>query len=139
MAEPSPLALIFPELERLIPRLGSSYDGEVLGVAREIRRVLAGAGIDFNDLVAALRRDAGIVDPVPKPSPVKLNMTQRRCAWFDLANVLVKSCNSTPAERLCARQVMIALSGGFDPPPLRIDEMKRAFSRVIGTSAEAGQ
>jgi hypothetical protein len=45
---------IAPQLGKLIPRLGSNYDGEVVATARAIARVLRVAGHDWHDLVQAL-------------------------------------------------------------------------------------
>jgi len=45
---------IAARLGRLLPRLGSNYDGEVVATARGIGNVLQGAGCDWHDLVQAL-------------------------------------------------------------------------------------
>ena len=41
-------------LSKLIPRLASSHDGEVIATARAIERALHGAGADWHDLAAAI-------------------------------------------------------------------------------------
>jgi hypothetical protein len=41
-------------LGKLIPRLGSRYDGEVVATVRAIQRTLQGAGADLHDLCAAM-------------------------------------------------------------------------------------
>jgi hypothetical protein len=48
-----PVALI-PTLSKLIPRLGSNHDGEVVATVRAIERVLKSAGRDLHDLAACL-------------------------------------------------------------------------------------
>ena len=125
-----PLAPIFPELERLIPRLGSGYDGEALGAAHEIRRVLAGAGLNYNDLVAALRRDAGIVDPVPKPSPIKTDPSYRD-ALREMAMTVLESRSSTESERRCAASAMHHLNCGERLPTTKADRLRSAYRRLI--------
>lgn len=55
------LASLHPRLSRLIPRLGSDSEGEVIATVRVIRNVLGKAGLDLHDLAAAL--------PVPPPEP----------------------------------------------------------------------
>ena len=54
---------IIPKLERLIPRLASNHDGEVIATTRAIGRTLQGAGLDWHDLAAALRPAAKPRDP----------------------------------------------------------------------------
>jgi hypothetical protein len=45
----------FPEqIGKLIPRLGSAFDGEVVATARAIEKTLAGAGLEWFDIVNAL-------------------------------------------------------------------------------------
>lgn len=51
----SNLATLTPRLGKLIPLLGSNRDGEVIGAARAIDRVLKSAGRDWHDLAALLR------------------------------------------------------------------------------------
>lgn len=52
------------KLRRLIPRLASDSDGEVLATVAAIRRTLARAGIDLHDLAARLTDPAR---PCPEP------------------------------------------------------------------------
>ncbi len=45
----------FPEqIGKLIPRLGSTFDGEVVATARAIERTLSSVGLDWHDVVDAL-------------------------------------------------------------------------------------
>jgi hypothetical protein len=53
-----------PVLARLIPRLGSPFDGEVVATARAIERSLRSASLDWHDLSKALT-----ASPPPLPSP----------------------------------------------------------------------
>lgn len=42
------------KVRRIVPLLGSPNEGEALGACRALARVLAGSGLDFGDLAAAL-------------------------------------------------------------------------------------
>ncbi|MCJ2070040.1 hypothetical protein MKK75_14760 [Methylobacterium sp. J-030] len=50
------------KVRRLVPVLGSPVDGEALGAARAIGRVLTGAGLGFTDLASAIPTRASIED-----------------------------------------------------------------------------
>jgi hypothetical protein len=54
-------AIIAPRLGKLIPRLASNYDGEVVATARAIERLLKSAGQDWHDLVVAICPQLGLV------------------------------------------------------------------------------
>jgi hypothetical protein len=41
-------------IAKLIPRLGSTFDGEVVATSRAIERTLRSAGFDWHDLAAAV-------------------------------------------------------------------------------------
>jgi hypothetical protein len=51
---PLPATLI-PTLGKLIPRLASNHDGEILAAARAIGRALKSSGHDWHDLAASHR------------------------------------------------------------------------------------
>jgi hypothetical protein len=55
------LTPIIPKLARLIPRLASPFDGEVVATVHAIERALKSKGLDFNDLATAVNR--------PEPPP----------------------------------------------------------------------
>jgi hypothetical protein len=46
---------VAPLISKLIPRLASQYDGEVVATARAIERTLKAAGRDWHDLAAAIQ------------------------------------------------------------------------------------
>jgi hypothetical protein len=50
----SNLTLIGPQIGKMIPRLASEYDGEVVATVRAIERTLKAAGRDWHDLAKAL-------------------------------------------------------------------------------------
>ena len=47
-------ATVIPTLGKLIPRLASNHDGEVVATVRAIQRLLKSAGRDLHDLAACL-------------------------------------------------------------------------------------
>lgn len=57
------LTTVAPRLSKLIPRLATDHDGEVLATVAAIRRTLEGAGLDLHALAAVLS------DPSPAPRP----------------------------------------------------------------------
>src|SRR5947207_2196578 len=57
------IALLAPQLGKLVLLLSSSHDGEVVGAARAIDRVLRSNQLDWHDLARAICR------PVPGVSP----------------------------------------------------------------------
>ena len=48
------LAPVAPKIAKLIPRLASNHDGEVIATVHAIRRTLEGAGLDLHALAASL-------------------------------------------------------------------------------------
>jgi hypothetical protein len=51
------LADVAPRLAKLLPRLGSNHDGEIVATVQAIIRTLAAAGLDLHALAAALAGD----------------------------------------------------------------------------------
>jgi len=51
------LAPIAPKIAKLIPRLATNHDGEVVATVRAIARTLKSSGLDFHALAAALERE----------------------------------------------------------------------------------
>ena len=56
-----------PKVALLIPLLGSSQDGEVLGAAGAIQRTLQAAGRDWHDLVSIIATPATAAAPPSAP------------------------------------------------------------------------
>jgi hypothetical protein len=50
------LVEVVPRIGKLIPRLASEHDGEVIATVRAIERTLKAAGRDWHDLANALQR-----------------------------------------------------------------------------------
>lgn len=67
------LAPVAPKIAKLIPRLASDHDGEVVATVRAIRRTLEGAGLDLHALAAGLGGD-----DAPKHEPTSW---QELAAW----------------------------------------------------------
>lgn len=65
---------VLDRIAKLLPRLASEHDGEVVATARAIRRTLTSAGLDLHDLAKALATPkapsvAGHAPPRPDPAP----------------------------------------------------------------------
>jgi hypothetical protein len=60
------LASILPMLRKLIPRLASNFDGEILATTRAISRTLQGVGLDWNDFAQIVTTPRA---PAPAPPP----------------------------------------------------------------------
>jgi hypothetical protein len=77
------LTAIASKISKLLPRLGSNHDGEVVATARAIERVLRGAGHDWHDLVPAL------LPPPVQPDAVDLWTDKSTVRWcFHRRNLL---------------------------------------------------
>lgn len=60
-------AAVLPRLGQLLRLLASDFPGEVFNTAGALRRTLAGAGLDLNDLANAIERPvAAVVEPKAK-------------------------------------------------------------------------
>lgn len=69
-------ATIAPTLAKMLPRLGSSFDGEIVATVKAIERVLKSSGSNWHDL-------ATLVCP---PLPITANFDWRREARFCAGN-----------------------------------------------------
>lgn len=76
MADTKPLAFadIAERLGKLIPRLASDHDGEVIATVTAIGRTLQGAGLDWHDLSARVTAPKladvmAMTRPQPRPQP----------------------------------------------------------------------
>lgn len=54
-----------PKVRLLVPVLASAHEGEVVGTARAIGRVLASAGMSYHDLAAAIPVTSEAAGPTP--------------------------------------------------------------------------
>ncbi len=82
------LAPALPKLERLVPRLASDPDGEMVATVRAMGRVLAGAGLDRYDFVAALR-----------PSPIQSRWRSGTERWGEPANGAASMARAASARK----------------------------------------
>ncbi len=78
-----------PQIAKLIPRLASEHDGEVVGTARAIERVLKGAGLDLHCLVEALcePKPTACVPPPPEKGPETWGEIARWCRTRDAGDL----------------------------------------------------
>ncbi len=84
----SDLAPVRPKLALLIPRLASTFDGEIVATVRAIERTLAGAGLDLHDLARGI--EAGPVGAEPtcccREEEWEWNEDWHAGTWASLAN-----------------------------------------------------
>lgn len=123
------------KLGKLIPLLASPLDGEALGAARGIGRVLSGAGLTFHDLVAAL--DFENSRPAePQPRRPKAPPKPSRSQLFNVATWIVKNPEASADEQRAANTVLWRLSSSTDDLDLSaIARLLRAHDRLSGTVA----
>ena len=79
------LSPILPKLAKLVPRLASDADAEIVSSVRAIDRVLRGAGFDWHDLTDAL------TPALPPPRPARQRQRpepqgKRPQTWLEIAN-----------------------------------------------------
>jgi hypothetical protein len=55
-------ATLAPKLAKMLPRLASDYDGEVVATVRAIERLLRSSGRDWHDLAATLCRPVQLLN-----------------------------------------------------------------------------
>jgi hypothetical protein len=70
------ITAIVPMLGKLIPRLASNHDGEVVATVRAIERVLKSSGRDWHDLTRAI---------VASPQP-RHESRERDLDWFEMVS-----------------------------------------------------
>ncbi len=77
--KPGAFATIADRLGKLLPRLASEHDGEIIATVDAIRRTLTGAGLDLHDLAqrAAAPTLADIVLTTSKPRPAQPTASRR--------------------------------------------------------------
>ncbi len=69
------LATVAPRLAKLIPRLATNHDGEIVATVRAIERTLKSAGLDFHALAQA----------VETPAPRMIESTNTPTTWGEVA------------------------------------------------------
>ncbi|TIL94526.1 MAG: hypothetical protein E5Y73_11445 [Mesorhizobium sp.] len=109
------------KIAKLIPRLASNHDGEVVATVRAIVRTLGNAGADLHDLVAELDKPAveRVVyrdRPAPRPGHHKAATPVPplfRADALRLAGILLHDCDLSPkAAGFVAFVFRVARSGG---------------------------
>src|SRR5215207_5703864 len=107
------LAAVAPKLVKLVSRLASTHQGEVIATVHALGKTLGGAGLDFNDLAAAIEPKASLTYTSPLAGhdepEIWLELTrwcrdqhgqladhERKFVW-DMCGRLV--CGGEPTER----------------------------------------
>lgn len=98
------------KVARLVPRLSSEHDGEIIATVKAIERVLKSSGFDFHNLAASVQRSNGPAkldtnvnaygrSPSKPPPPVRRNYStigQFFVACFEYIKLF---CHPTEDER----------------------------------------
>lgn len=121
------LAPILPKLERLIPRLASDQDGEVVATAHAITRTLRGLGADWFDVVAALR-------PAPAP-PSGANLCSDGAAWRENVAFLLSFGTDLSARDLAFLAEMERRLSRGGMPSEKQAKWLRDIARKVGVPA----
>lgn len=92
------LAPVAPKIAKLIPRLATNHDGEVVATVRAIERTLKSAGFDFHTLAHALEEE-------PQEKVVVVYRDRPKNAtdpdtWAEVA----KWCRENDRERLSPKE-----------------------------------
>jgi hypothetical protein len=113
------VALVAPRLARLIPRLGSDHDGEVVATARAIVRTLTSAGLDLHDLSKLL--DGAQAEPETPPR-----------SWEDLATWCQRNDYGRlkPHERNFVADMAIRLPLGLEPTERQAQWLAAIYARL---------
>lgn len=105
------LVSITGKLEKLIPRLGTDADGEVIAIVRAIERALKSNGNDWHDLAAALKAQPEPIQyqpytaPKPQPQPRYQARDQELEQFLQMARYLRDFCAARLNEK-CRRFVV---------------------------------
>ncbi|MES0074685.1 hypothetical protein [Mesorhizobium sp. M0058] len=126
------------KIGKLIPRLASDHDGEVVATARAIIRTLGAAGADLHDLVAALDRPAldRIVyrDRPVQQSPRCADQLEPLCRGdvLKLARFLLHKCRLPDKEAgFVAFVIRTALAGGDDDQVWLTEKQQKWFVDLV--------
>ena len=105
------LDILEPRLAKLIPRLATDHDGEVVATVRAIRRALAADGLDLHDLVSMITFE-------PK-------------SWPQLCDVCLKHDNGlSDKERAFLRNMRSLVMGG-EPSTRQARWLRDIYGRVV--------
>lgn len=123
------LSPILPKLEKLVPRLASGVDGEVLNAVRAIDRTLRGAGFDWHDFTAAL---------VPALPPLEWPRWRSETeSWGDLAGWCRVNGHGrlSPKEAKFVAEMSRKLVLGGEPSPRQAEWLRAIYAKLKGGAA----
>lgn len=105
-------------LSKLIPRLATNHDGEVVATARAIDRTLKASGADFHDLAQAV--GVGVIERVvyrDRPAPAPKEPAEPK-TWAEIAKWChERSTPLQPHERNFLADMAARLWGAQEPTP----------------------
>lgn len=115
------LTVVAPKIAKLIPRLATDHDGEVLATVHAIRRTLAVAGLDLHDLVGALCA----------PAPSHLPNIREPNSWFQLCDICLDWPDVlTEKEAAFLQEIGPRLVMGTEPTDKQAAWMRAIYAKV---------
>ena len=128
---PAPLV---DKLGKLIPRLASDHDGEVLGTVAAIRRTLAAQRLDLHDLVRSLEEPRERVTVVYRDRLKRADPEYRPLAeWMEIADCCETFIHFfSTKERAFIRDMYHRLRAGQRPTPKQGAWLLALHRRFLG-------
>lgn len=116
------LAPVAPRLAKLIPRLATDHDGEVVATVRAIERTLRAAGLDFHTFAASIDKDS---TPLVSAEPN---------SWVEIARWCRDHDRGLPAkEREFIRDMSARLVCGGSPSEKQANWLRAIYARLKAT------
>lgn len=123
------LAVAAPMIAKLIPRLATDHDGEVVATVHAIRKALETAGLDFHDLVNALD-----IAPPQQPDPEPTSREPE--TWFQLCDFCLDWPDAlTEKEAAFLRTIGPQLVLGAEPSEKQAAWLRAIYAKVVKEAA----
>ena len=114
---------VIAKLGKLIPRLATDHDGEVVATVRAIARTLSSAGLDWHDLTKAVTRD---------PEAVVVDRDRKPESWWEIAAWCRDNDRGrlNPKERQFVNDMCGRLIHGGEPTERQGSWLRAIYSRL---------
>ncbi len=120
------LSPILPKLSKLVPRLASDADGEIVATVRAIDRTLRSSGFDWHDFTSALQPAL--------PPPERPRWRSETETWGELATW----CRFNGIGRLSPKEAQFVadmsrkLVLGGEPSPRQAEWLRAIYAKLKG-------
>jgi len=118
-------ARINPLIAKLLPRLASNHDGEVVATARAIGRLLRADGLDLHDLATA----------IAPPSVPRLGSSRRHCRAPECRTMARECLRHTSLLRPREYEFLLDISRYQTLTPKQAQWLADIHQRVTGVAA----